>query len=520
MVASRQFEIERNLALWARVDDAHNTQEALTEMMKPFQKRASVMCRVDPGIWSGGAVRPPMMHFGEVSTLGIVGSQFGKPKLSFALEGKPFNGDIWFHTQALVASVSFIGGLYGDEQHTLIPPFIPELNEFYARSMVFEYNKLRSEPGRVGLIIHASDTGESISPLPVADLVERIFDLAGFSSKLSEGGLIARQLIAQLGGLDAARAFKIPGVRRLLKTYNANSPFTKKAALQLIGGKDPANLDASFRDYENLYIEPRTPGTKLTPGAVFAFLLQKGLFRIGAELTCPNCHLPSWTALDALKQQVICDLCGHEFDATRQLIREDWHYRRSGVLGRERNAQGAIPVVLTLQQFEVNLGGILHQRIYSPSLDLAPKDGFDLPNCEIDFMWLIPRSYPDRTVAIIGECKDRGGNRNKGKDSSTIDAEDIENLRRVAEALPHNRFEAFIVLAKLCPFTADEIALAKTLNDGYRRRAILLTARELEPYHLFERTKQQFKTIKDYASSAEDLATATDIMYFRDALPV
>jgi hypothetical protein len=159
MVSSRRFEFERSLALWAQVDAAHNTQEYLTEIMKPFQERASVMCRVDAGIWSGGAVRPPMMHFGEASTLGIFSNEFGRPKISFALEGKPFNGDTWFHSQALVASVSFIGGLYGDEQHTLIPPFIPELNEFYARSMVFEYNKLRSEPERIGLVIDAVGHG-------------------------------------------------------------------------------------------------------------------------------------------------------------------------------------------------------------------------------------------------------------------------------------------------------------------------------------------------------------------------
>ncbi|MGA8985116.1 MAG: hypothetical protein WB470_20760, partial [Candidatus Acidiferrales bacterium] len=108
------------------------------------------------------------------------------------------------------------------------------------------------------------------------------------------------------------------------------------------------------------------------------------------------------------------------------------------------------------------------------------------------------------------------GDREKGKDSGTIDAADVENLRRVADALPRKRFETFIVLAKLCPFTADEVVLAKTLNDKYRRRAILLTARELEPYHFFDRTKLEFKNIKPYASSAEDLANATHTMYFED----
>ena len=519
MVSGRRLEFEKTPALWARVDDTKNTREGLNEIVKPFQGKISTVYRVTAHVWKSGSVRPPMMHFSQVSTLGIVGTEFGRPKISFALEQKPYNGDTWFHTQTLVASVSFIGALYGDEQHTLIPPFLPELNEFYARTISFDYAKLRSEPGRIGLLIDASDTSASIRAVPVGELVERILELAGFSSKLSDGGLIARQLIAQLGGVDGARAFKIPGVRRLLKTYSPTAPFTRNGALQLIGGKDPENPDASFKDHEYLYIEPREHGTKLTPAAVFAFLVERGLFRIGAELKCPNCRLPSWTALDSLKQRVICELCGHEFDATRQLISEDWQYRRSGVLGKERNAQGAIPVVLTLQQFEVNLSGPSHDAMYSVSLDLVPRTGFDLPKCEIDFMWLIPGSYVEKNVAIIGECKDRGGDREKGKDSGTIDAGDIENLRRVADALSSKRFETFIVLAKLCQFTADEIALAKTLNDKYRQRVILLTARELEPYHFFDRTKLEFKDIDEHANSAEDLARATDIMYFKEAPP-
>jgi len=512
ITSGRRHETERGLTLWARLDDSRNTQEGIAEIMRPFQGKATVMCRISTDFWEGDAVRPPMMHLGEVSTLGIVGSESGQPQISFALEQKPFNGDVWFHSQTLVASLSFIGALYGDDRRTLLPPFVPELNEFYAREMFLDYSKVRSEPGRVGLVIDAADTSATVKALPVGDLVEAILDLAGFSSKLSDGGLITRQLIAQVGGLGGARAFKIPGVRRLLKTYGPTDAFTKSGALQLIGSKDPENPDASFKDHENLYIEPRPRGTKLTQLAVFAFLVEKGLFRVGAELTCPNCRLPSWTALGALEQRVTCELCGQQYDATRQLINEEWRYRRTGVLGRERNAQGAIPVILTLQQFETNLSGISRQ-IYSPSLDLAPKVGFDLPKCEIDFIWLIPGPGSSATTAIIGECKDRGAG--KGKDTGTINAKDIENLRRVADALPSERFETFIVLAKLCPFTAEEIALARTLNEKYRRRVILLTARELDPYRFFERTELEFQNISQYGHSAEDLAMATEIMYFK-----
>jgi hypothetical protein len=521
MVAGLRFEFDRKVAVWVRQESLNEEKmaEATAAVLKPFGTKEFTLCTVSVDSLNGLNVRPPMMHFGQMSTLGVVGTESGKPKMSFALDDKPFCSDPWFHTQHLVASLSFIGGLYGDEKHILVPPFIPELNEFYARSQHFEYNKLRSESDRIGLVIHASDASSFVYALPVADLFEKVFDLAGFKSKLSAGGLIARQLIAQFGGVDGARAFKIPGVRRLLKTHGPTAVFTKESALQLIGGRDPENPGATFEDYENLYIEPRPPKTKLEPEAVFTYLVEKGLFRIGAELKCPHCRMDSWTALDVLRQRVVCELCGHEFDATRQLVRGAWHYRRSGVLGAEKNAQGAVPVVLTLQQFKVNMSGVWNSGIYSPSLDLEPKAGVDLPKCEIDFVWLIPQPYPQRTVVIVGECKDRGGKSEDGKDKGTVDEQDIDHLKRVADALPRKRFKTFIVLAKLCPFTADEIALAKTLNEKYRRRAILLTARELEPYHFYERTKLEFKGIKEYASTPEDLANTTAEIYFKEEAP-
>ena len=114
------------------------------------------------------------------------------------------------------------------------------------------------------------------------------------------------------------------------------------------------------------------------------------------------------------------------------------------------------------------------------------------------------------------ECKDWGGKNEKGKDMGTIDQEDIDNLRQVADALPKKRFETFIVLAKLCPFTDEEIALAKTLNGEYRRRVILLTARELEPYHFYDRTKVEFPQIREFTSTTEDLANTTAQIYFSE----
>jgi hypothetical protein len=155
---------------------------------------------------------------------------------------------------------------------------------------------------------------------------------------------------------------------------------------------------------------------------------------------------------------------------------------------------------------ETTLSGGLHDGVYSPSLDLTKK-GQAHNECEVDFVWVIPRPYPRKTAIILGECKDQGPIKPEEFER------DIDNLRRVADALPRKRFKTFILLAKLNPFTAVEIERAKTLNTEYQQRTILLTARELEPYHIYERTKAEID-IDSYGGTPEDLARTTAKMYF------
>ncbi|MDR3464111.1 MAG: hypothetical protein P4L76_17550 [Beijerinckiaceae bacterium] len=499
---SQLDEHHRELAVWA-------DRARLEDAIALFPDGGISACGLDGHSWKGGAVRPPMMILGEASSLGVLGEDGGQPRVSFALSDKPFASENWFHTQHLVASLSFVSGLPRGGQHTFHPPYVPELNEFFARTMNFQHDRLRIEPERIGLVTDAVDHDAFLKALPVSELAERIFDLAGLKAKPSGAGLIARQLISRLGGVDGARVFKIPGVRRLIKTYGPTATFTKRAALQLIGGKDPARPAASFKDHEDLYIEPRPFGTKLDAPMVFAYLVDKSLFRLGAELICPSCRLASWTALDQLRQQLVCDLCGVAFDATRQLIDGEFHYRRTGVLGLEKNAQGAVPVALTLQQLAVNIDGFHHNAMYLPSIDVEPKEGVELPACEIDFLGIIPATSLDRAEVILGECKNEGGQ---------IDAKDVENMRRIADAFPRKRFDVFIVFAKLAPFSDGEIALAKSLNGEYQQRVILLTDRELEPFHIYEHTRAE-TGIVTHGGSLGECARVTSAIYFNGTGP-
>ena len=296
-------------------------------------------------------------------------------------------------------------------------------------------------------------------------------------------------------------------MRRLLRTYGPRDVFTKKSALQLIGARDPNNPTVHFDAHKQLYIEPRPHGTDLTSAAVFAYLVEKDLFRMGSELTCPSCSLPNWVALDDLRQRNTCDLCGASFDATRQLVDRELQYRRSGLLGLEKNSQGAVPVLMVLQQLDINLNGLSRDAIFAPSYDIIPSGGGD--PFEIDLVVIAPsRGFREKADVILGECKDQGG---------VIDKMDIENLRRAADALPKDRFETYILLAKLAPFTASEVELARSLNGPYQRRVIMLTARELEPYHLLERTQKELG-VSSHGGSAEELANITTQIYFTDPI--
>ncbi|WP_206539717.1 hypothetical protein [Leisingera sp. ANG-S5] len=457
--------------------------------------------------WNGLNIRPMQMHFGQEASLGVFGGNPERPRLRFAMKDKPFAGDTRFHTQHLVASISLIGGKTDGTNYTFIPPCVPELNEFASRTMHHDHRKIRLEAGSVGVVIDAADHDIHLRAINVQNLIERIFDLGGYTAKVSASGLITRQLILGMGGVDGARAFKIPGVRQLLKTYGPTATFGKKGALQIIASTNKIT-GSKFSDHCDLFIEQRDWAKKLTPAMVFGHLVEKGIFRIGVDLICPACSLKSWIALDELKQQAVCNLCGSDFDATRQLVENDFAYRRSGLLGIEKNVQGAIPVSLLLQQLSVNLFGSTFETQFGVSHDLTPKDpDAGLPVCETDFCVVVESVNSSKTPILIGECKDASG---------SIDANDIENLRQVANALPAERFDVFILLAKLSAFEKTEIQLAKTLNEQpWMRRVILLSHRELEPYHLYERTNDELGS-NFHGGTAEDMAIATHEIYFND----
>lgn len=490
---TERFEPDNSISIWFR----ESTPKPDVSMFGPGLR----LCTAGDGIWNGLNVKAPYMYFSEGSALAAIGEDsVGLPRMSFQLPAKPFNDDTRLYDQHLVVSIDPGIGLFGNERATLQTPYVPELNEYYGRQYYFDWDKARVEPDGMGIISDASCTDLSLNALDVVELIKRIFSVAGIDAELSQPGRIASRLIQQMGGLQGCGVFKIGGVRMLLETFGPDTPFDHSCALRAIGKGDSGNGILPISEYKDLVLEPRPYRTELTPHDVFSYLLKRGVYRTGLEFDCPSCRLEFWLTLDDVRTEVACEYCGHKFNVAPYLRDKNvWRYRRSGLFGRADNQEGAIPVILTIQQLHTTFRS--REILYAPAMSLKSKS-LAISKCETDFVTLAQRPLDGKIDIAIGECKTR----------KQISDDDVNNLQAIADAFPIERFNVYIIFSKLGSFSAEELARVRRLNNEYRRRVILFTARELEPYHLYERTAKEFD-IDRHAVSFEDMANITDQVY-------
>lgn len=492
-----RFESDNSIAIWFR--------ESMPEPDISMFGQGLRLRTAGNGTWNGLNIKAPCMYFSEGSALAAIGEDSsGLPKLSFQLPTKPFNEDTYLYDQHLVVSIDPGIGLFGNDRATLQTPYVPELNEYFGRQYYFEWDKARVEPDGMGIISIASRSDLSLNALDVVELVKRVFSVTGIDAQPSKPGLIASRLIQQMGGLQGCRVFKIGGVRMLLEKFGPDTSFSHQCALQAIGKGDSVNGIFPISEYNNLFIESRPYHTQLRPHDVFSYLLKKGVYRTGLNFDCPSCLLEFWLSLDDVRPEVACEYCGHRFNVAPYLRDKNvWRYRRSGLFGRADNQEGAIPVILTIQQLHTTF--LSREMLYAPAMTLESKS-IAISKCETDFVTLAKSPLDGKIDIAIGECKTR----------KQISDEDVNNLRAIADAFPSERFNVYIIFSKLGSFSSEELARVRQLNNEYRRRVILFTERELEPYHLYERTAKEFN-ISRHAASFEKMANITEQVFFSQA---
>jgi len=460
-------------------------------------------------IWNGG-IRPrkPQFTMWHRDVVPSYTENEDGAAASFALPDRPFeDDDPYVLGQNFVVTVDAKQYGLSPDEVTFTTPFIPRLNEFYGRNFAVEYDKARAEPGSlelgaIGIINSIRSQRLEIRGIRVYQWMQAFFALFGVTVERSEPGLRCSRLIRQMGGIHGCRVLKVRGARELIRAYGPDQSFTRSAAEKRIGNFDEAAKQMRFAEFERLYIQPRD-GRMLTPGEVLQYMAARGVFRIGLDFKCPNCELPSWIHLDKVKTISTCAYCGHQFSVISQLKDRDWRYRRSGLFGRDDNQLGSIPVTLAIQQLDATL----HERLlmYSTAVEFKSATSI-IEQCEADFVAVVAGATPFRESPVqilFGEAK-------MGIEFNT---DDVRKLSKLADAVPSDLADTFIMFAKTEAFTDGEARLAQTLNSQYRKRVILLSVDELEPYYVYERSEKRLGH-DAIATTLTDMAQVTHRLWF------
>lgn len=480
-------------------------REQLREAPAPEELGRVLSYNVGPDRWNGLNIRPALRYWEEQPVLGSVDESERRPILTFALPEKPVYDHPQLSQQHIAVSMRGSDPSSFRGTATFFPPYVPELNEYYGRELHYHYARVRVEPRSIwhsiSLLTEISDADVTLRALPTAEIAARLFGRFGVVATASAAGQITDRLIAQMDGLQGCRVFKIEGVRALISKHAPDQSFTRSGAVMTIGNHDPATNRSRFEPFEDLFIAPRQTRRKLTPHDALDFLLERGVFRVGLELTCSHCELSFWVSLDDAKSAAQCCYCGKTFGIATQLRDRDWAYRRSGLFGRYDNQQGGIPVAVTLQQLDTALS--MGRMLYTTCLKLKPGSAA-IDECETDFVVFSnghSHNMPYQPQVVIGECKAAGG---------TITREDAEHLAKVADALPYRRFNVFILFAKTGTFSEEEVDACHLAQHKWRERVIMLDKDELEPYHIDDRYPEGLRL---HLHDLEGLANNTVRLY-------
>lgn len=472
-----------------------SSEDKVKEIIQTFQsKKRFIFGHCDEVSWNGLNIKPADFYFGWEHILASVDKSYDRYVVSVNLPEKKFivDKDRDANWEQLAVSIDPIGEL-GYAEHTLKLPYIRQLNEFYSREIVFDPWKLRIEKDGIAEIIKVIDNSLFLYPISHQALIQKIFELAGLKSEISQAGLITKRIIEKLEGIDGGRVFKIEGVRKLLQDLKTDKSISRGEATKIIWNNE------KFKNYEKLYIETRKK-PNLTAQDVFDFLLKKDFLRAGLELICRHCKLSNWLSLQELDDVWTCNYCGDVNKTSLQLKdRGDWKFRKSGLFARDNNQEGAIPVILTLLVFLRIFDP--SKFVYSPSINLADNN----ISCEIDFC-VLQYQRGDKIQLGIGECKS----------SSIIDQKDVDNLKFIRDKFNNLNIDCYLIFSKVAEkFEQSEIDLFKKLKEE-NIAVILLTNKELEPYHPYWEIEEVDTLPEKYALDMIGMARNSEYLYLRD----
>ena len=488
---NRHPNIESHIAICYR--DRH---DEVIAALKQFPTKKQILCCDCGGAISHyPIIKPAMFCFDWDFSVGFVERESGRYTVTLPLPDKTFlvDSERSVDDQSMAVSIQPHGS-FGYHDHTLSPPFVPALSEFYSRKISFDPWRVRSEEEGIGVFTKTGDNTLQLYPVPNVAVIEALLGRAGLKVEASAGGRLADRLLERLDGLEGMRVFKIRGVRQLVTSLTSQTAVGRGEATNAIWN------NGQFKDHERLHIEQRDTPT-LGTDSTFDFLLRKDFFRAGLELACDHCGLESWLSLRQIDDDWVCEYCGHKNTTSLHIRnRGDWRFRKSGLLAKDNNQEGAIPVLLSL----LVLKRILSHNETLRMTSVKIIDG--IPACEIDFMAI---HYRGETIeCALGEAKSAGGK---------IEADDVAHMKAVASKLKATGVNPYLVFSKTADsFSPEEIELFKAAKaEGHS--VILLTNKEIEPYNPYYESDDKDTIPHKYSHSFDEMVRNAEYRYLRSS---
>jgi len=504
---SKEDRFHNGISLWRSGSLGLDNSRAMEVLEKLGIEKGLTMLHnaSSPITWNGLNEHPIELKLSEKQIVASVDhTKYDTDQVNFQLPTLPTDGDDFYkHRRQHLAMHIRPLTEFAYEDSTLKLPNLPDLNNWYSHKIAFASDDVRVKEDGLVIVVDTYDASKSLYPISNDEIIKKLFERAGIKAEDSQAGLITKKVIEQMGGLEGCRVFKIPGVRKLIRSLGQNDLIIRSTAKQIIRDIDPETDVSSFVAHQDLHIQARTRPV-LTPDETFDYMLRLGMFQAGLKLTCPSCQLKPWLAIDKLHINAKCEYCGASVEIISQLKDRDWHFRKSGLFGADNNQEGAIPVILALHLMSHLSSSDQFSHTTALKLD-APSEGLD---CETDLV-VLGRSRSvmgeDHLAIAIGEMK---------SNSDTINDNDIANLMDTKRMLDKSGLKTYLVFGKTASFTHDEIERFKQLSES-DVDLILFTDQELNHYNL----SAYYHTLDDlpqsYAHTFDDLAANSKHLYLR-----
>src|SRR5581483_8061977 len=227
----------------------------------------------------------------------------------------------------------------------------------------------------------------------------------GWTAKLSASGLIARQMIKQLG--NGTWGISLLDREEIIQLLNDMSDGKTIGADDLWGRIQKIANTAKY------------PGN---PAGLLRRLTDTQMFRLGLEVQCPICTQRSWFSVKDADYEVQCQKCLERFSIPSYAHRElKWAYRTIGPFSLPGRAYGVYAVLLTLRFFT--------QLLRAPTTPLlsftGEKAGTQL---EADLgLFLKEMRFGRTTIELVfAECKTH----------DEFERKDVQRMQVIAQNFP------------------------------------------------------------------------------------